>query len=79
MQPALKNRNLGIQINNTDNTSEEKNLQFYFLKKKPSAAKHSPTMFIIWNFIIFFFLQNSQIELSLTGIVNLKFTRGNEI
>ena len=40
MQPAWKIG--GIQINNTVNTSNEKKMNIFFLKKKPFASKHSP-------------------------------------
>ena len=45
--------NIGIQINNTVNTSNEKNFKQFLSKKKyPSPQNIVPhLMFIIWNFI----------------------------
>ena len=60
-------------MNNTVNTSKEKNNKFS--SKKPSATKHSPLSTVYY----MAFYRNFLFEYSLSGIVKPKFTRRNEI
>ena len=64
---------IGIQMNNTVYTSNEKNHEFS--SKKPSATKHSPPS----NVYYMEFYRNFLNQNSLIAIVIPKFTRRNEI
>ena len=64
---------IGIQMNNTVNTSKRENYQLS--SKKPSATKHSPLSNVYYMEIY----RNFLFEYILMGILKPKFTRRNEI